>query len=195
MKAAFVLEDIREALGLDTVERAATATETVLTAVGRRMSALAARSLAIELPASWGMALRADTDEAEPGALDPLYAEVAATLQVPVGEGLEMVQVVCQRVGEHVSADARHVLDGALPPAWAALFSIGEQARAVAADPPAGVPPHSRSIAAGEHAPSNKLSTGAPRTTPLADGRVSEGETLAEGRAGSHQPLSNRRPS
>jgi uncharacterized protein (DUF2267 family) len=195
MRATYVQEDIRKALGFPTTNDALGATEVVLTAVGRRLSDLAARSLAIELPPAWAKALTRQTDQLEPGPLDPLIIEVARTLGVPEGEALEVTQVVCQKLGEHLSSDARHALDAAFPPAWAALFAPGETARALSPAPAAGVPPQTRSVAEGRRAPSNKLSDGTPRTASLADGRVDEGETLAEGRAGSHQPLSTGRPS
>lgn len=190
MKAEGVQADIARALGFDEAQ-AGQAAEVVLRAVGRRLSGLAARSVAVELPEAWASALKAANNQLEAGPLAALYQEVAASLEVPEGEGLEVTQVVCQQLGESFSPGVRHALGEALPERWADLFAPGEQARALT-DPVAGVPPQSRSIAEGPRgrAP-NKLSSGQPRaTTILADGRVHEGETLAEAGPGGPQPVS-----
>lgn len=196
MDPRLVQEEVRRAAGLSSPARTAEVIEVCLAAVGRRLPSFAARLVAAELPAPWAAALVDGAGEVVAERIDRLYDEVSEALEVGPGPGLELTTVVFHHLGAHLSVDARAILERELPPAWSRLFAPAEEAVTLPRSGGEGLPPQRASVARGLEGPEkNRLSSGQPRTTSLAEGRVSEGEKLSEARPGSHHALSEGRSS
>ncbi|WP_428267385.1 DUF2267 domain-containing protein [Haliangium sp.] len=154
------VQRVQERAGLSSPEEATAAIEITLAVLGEGLSHDEAGAVAEALPAPFAEPLRRAhfTAAHEPGTF---YARITAREGAPPGMAIEHAQVVCQEVGEAITAETRDRLERALPAPLAALF----QPRPI----PAAAPPRP---------------TPAPAVAPGA------GHTLADGRPGSLTPLS-----
>jgi uncharacterized protein (DUF2267 family) len=137
----------------------------VLGVVGARLFENDARVVADQLPGAWASLLRREGPEEEFD-LDGLYARVAEARGIELGPAVEQTQVVCQVLAEQVDDEGLQHLRLRVPPPIAELFT------------PRGPPPP---------APER---IGAPTPRAASESR----RTLASGRPGSRNPLSEAPP-
>jgi hypothetical protein len=170
-------------LTLRVSDRSGLSGETVANAIRETVTAFAARlpadlcgRVASTVPGPWRDALDSHPGESEAGPVDELYLEVANALDLPLGEALELAQVIVSELGSGLTDDQRRRVKSDLPDAWAELLEPPERATAV---PPRDGPPAQPGAVGDRRGSGNRIATSAPAA-----------ETVADGRATSHNPVS-----
>lgn len=160
---------VRDRAGLSDATVDVAIRETVTAYAARLPADLCAR-LAPSVPGAWREALDSHPGACAAGPVDELYLEVANATELPLGEALELAQVIVGELAGGLSDDQRRRVRSDLPDAWAALLHPAERAHALPARD--GPPPQPGSagdvngsphrIAASKNTTDSISSTGAP---------------------------------